>query len=82
MITSPWSTHAGFVAVCRHSVAWDEPDGAGPIVVGPRDGAVPGNVGRAKNTGAHGGRDVRGLRGPHTLACQPYLYSEVFFQLG
>jgi hypothetical protein len=70
MITSPRSSHAGSVAVHRHRIAWDEPDGAGPSFVGPSDGAVPGNVERAKSTGAHGGRDVRGLRGSHPLVYQ------------
>lgn len=70
MLTSPRRSHAVVLPVCRRRVAGDEPDGAGPTVAGPRDGAVPGNVGRAKSTGAHGGRDVRGLRGPDTLAYQ------------
>lgn len=55
----------------------------GQRLVGPSDGALPGNVGRAKGAQALRGRDVRGLRRSLALGAQPYLYSEMFFiQLG
>lgn len=49
---------------------------AAPVhrIVGPTDGAAPGNVGLTKGARALGSRDVRGLRDQLALASQPCLY--------